>query len=121
MVHRLLRLLKTLNLMTTKRKPGPAPGTPSHGKAGRKPQPAQTLADAVLLARWQLFPHAHRPATKAMAAALGISTPTWHRRVAGAGRLSAAQLARANALLDAAAPWIQQPPPDTLPTREDLA
>ena len=52
----------------TRRKPGPAPGTPTHGGAGRKPAPAQSLADAVLLARWQLFPHAHRPTTKAMAA-----------------------------------------------------
>lgn len=106
--------------MTTKRKPGPAKGTPSHGKAGRKPPPAQTLADAVLLARWSLFPASLRPTTKDMAAALGMSTPTWHRRVAGAGSLTAAQLAAAHARLDAAAPWVQNPPPDTLPTREDV-
>lgn len=102
------------------RKPGPAPGTPSHGNAGRKPAPAQSLEDAVLIARWKLFPAHHRPAATAMAATLGLSVPTWHRRVAGAGSLSSEQLLAANALLDAAAPWVQNPPPDTLPTREDL-
>lgn len=89
-----------------KRAPGPPKGTPSHGNAGRKPQPAQTLADAVLMARWQLFPASLRPTAKAMAAALGISAPTWHRRVGGMGGLREAQLLAANALLDAAAPTI---------------
>lgn len=65
-------------------------------------------------------PAAARPTTKAMAAALRLSAPTWHRRVAGAGAFTAAQLAAGNALLDAAAPWVQRPAPETLPTREDL-
>ena len=89
-----------------KRKPGPAPGTPSHGKAGRKPRPAQALADIVLIARWNFSPASLRPTAKAMAAALGMSTPTWHRRVAGTGSLSEAQLLVANGLLDAIAPTI---------------
>lgn len=106
--------------MTTKRKPGPAAGSPGHANAGRKPQPKQSLDEAVLIARWKLFPAHHRPTAKAMAAALGMGVATWHRRVAGTGGLSADQLAAAHALLDRAAPWVQNPLPDTLPTREDL-
>ena len=62
-----------------------------------------------------------RPAATALAAALGMHRDTWHRKIKAEGAgLSPAQLATANALLDAAAPWVQNPPPDTLPTREDV-
>ncbi|GAC1604373.1 MAG: hypothetical protein NVS3B25_33580 [Hymenobacter sp.] len=89
--------------MTTKRKPGPAKGTPA---AGHRPAtPPATLDQKVLWARWQLFPAALRPTVQAMAAAVGLHRDTWHRKLKAEGAgLTDAQLAAANALLDAAAP-----------------
>lgn len=105
--------------MTTKRTPGPAKGTPAVGHRPLTPPP--TIEQKVLWARWQLFPASLRPLVQDMAAAVGLHRDTWHRKMKAEGAgLSAAQLAAANALLDAAAPWVQNPPPDTLPTREDI-
>jgi hypothetical protein len=106
--------------MTSKRKPGPAKGTPAAGHRAKTP-PA-TLEQKTLWARWQLFPAAHRPTVVAMSAAVGMHRDSWNRKMKAEGAgLNDAQLAAANALLDTAAPWVQSPPPDTLLTREDAA
>lgn len=88
-----------------KKKPGPAKGSAGHPNGGPKKRP-QTLETAAFITRACVFDKRYRPTDVALAAALGISRPTWLRRVAGQGNLTAEQLVAGNALLDQAAPWL---------------
>ena len=84
--------------LPTRRKPGPAKGTPVAG--GRQPAP-HTVPQAVLAANWHLFPAAHRPTSQAMAGAIGCSRDVLRRKMSEAGRgFTPAQLLAGQALLD---------------------
>lgn len=94
---------------TPKRKPGPAPGSPGHANAGRKPTPPATTEQLAFYVRWQLFPASRRPSARRMAIAMALNLNTFFRKMneanQGAG-LTAEQLALGNRLLDEAAPTI---------------
>lgn len=91
---------------------------PEGHRAGR-PSPPQDLHTTAFVGRCKVFHRDHYPGDKALYTAMGISARTFAYRLQGRRNFTPAQLAAAHAVLNAAAPWVQQPPPDTWATGED--